>query len=142
MVALAPAVASKDVRRPNCRWQDLLASRCWAHFQPVLLELAQAPGYEADFRGPRIRCTPRILPTGRRASEPGSIGDLASLPDGRAVRVKRDPGLNEAAAWQAFLQVGFQPLKRLLISPGTVTEGFCNGSTARPAGPIFRSHRA
>ena len=80
-------------------------------------------GYEADFGGREYDVATPHFAYGEARFEPGSIGDLASLPDGRAVRVKRDPTA-EAAAWQAFLQVGFQPLKRgWLISPGTVTEG-------------------
>ena len=41
---------------------------------------------------------------------PGSTETIATLADGRNVRVKRD-GAAEDAAWRSFLKAGFKPLK-------------------------------
>jgi superfamily II DNA or RNA helicase len=81
-------------------------------------------GYEADFGGHEYDVATPTFTYGDARFEPGATSELASLPDGRAVRVQRDLATEEAA-WKAFLGVGFQPLKRgWLISPGTVAEGF------------------
>ncbi|MCK6393575.1 DEAD/DEAH box helicase [Zoogloea sp.] len=80
-------------------------------------------GYEADFGGHEYDVATPAFTYGEARFEPGATSELASLPDGRAVRVQRDLAAEETA-WKAFLAAGFQPLKRgWLISPGTVTEG-------------------
>jgi hypothetical protein len=80
-------------------------------------------GYEADFGGHEYDVATPVFTYGEARFEPGATSELASLPDGRAIRVQRDL-VAEESAWKAFLAAGFQPLKRgWLISPGTVTEG-------------------
>ncbi|WP_079434634.1 DEAD/DEAH box helicase [Zoogloea sp. LCSB751] len=80
-------------------------------------------GYEADFGGSEYDVASPAFVYGEARLEPGSTHDVATLQDGRAVRVKRDPEA-EKAAWQAFLAAGFMPLKRgWLISQGIPTEG-------------------
>ncbi|MDD3352461.1 DEAD/DEAH box helicase [Zoogloea sp.] len=83
----------------------------------------QHRGYPADFGGREYDVATPFFCYDEARFEAGSTGALATLPDGRAVRVKRDLEA-EARAWKAFQQAGFLPLKRgWLISPGTLTEG-------------------
>ncbi len=54
---------------------------------------------------------------------PGSTDTLASLPDGRLVKVERDQDA-EARAWMVFQTLGFKPLRRSWFhTPGFVPEG-------------------
>ena len=67
-------------------------------------------GYPVDYNGQEYDVALPLFAYGEVRFEAGSTHDVATLDDGRAVRVKRDLQ-QETAAWRAFLAAGFQPVK-------------------------------
>jgi len=80
-------------------------------------------GYAVDFNGQEYDVALPFFAYGDARFEAGSTHEVASLDDGRTVRVKRDPE-REASAWRAFQKAGFQPVKpSWLMSAGPRPEG-------------------
>ncbi|MDD3326111.1 MAG: DEAD/DEAH box helicase [Zoogloea sp.] len=73
-------------------------------------------GYDVDYTSEDYDVAVPAFCYGEARFEPGAPQDVAPLPDGRVVRVKRDPEA-EATAWRAFLAAGFQPVKPAWIVP-------------------------
>ena len=69
-------------------------------------------GYAPNFGGPYLQydCAEAVFGYGEVSFAPGSTETIATLADGRNVRVKRDSAA-EDAAWRSFLKAGFKPLK-------------------------------
>ncbi|WP_374267516.1 SNF2-related protein [Zoogloea sp.] len=89
--------------------------RCWSW--------RKHRGYPVDFAGSEYDVAIPVFAYGEARFEPGSTIDVATLPDGRTVRVQRDLAAEEAA-WRSFLGVGFQPVKPAwLVTAGPRPEG-------------------
>jgi len=80
-------------------------------------------GYPVDFAGLEYDVAIPAFVYGEARFEPGSTHEIATLVDGRAVRVKRD-WTQEATAWKALLAAGFQPVKpSWLVMPYSPPDG-------------------
>ncbi|MCK6374267.1 MAG: DEAD/DEAH box helicase [Zoogloea sp.] len=129
VVARALAQVAPDLptpQPPGAATLPLLDAPC----QPLLhLQTLQCwswrkhRGYGVDYAGREYDVAVPAFAYGEARFEPGSIHDVTALPDGRAVRVKRDPA-REEAAWRALLGAGFQPVKPAwLVTTGPRPEG-------------------
>ncbi|HMY49019.1 MAG TPA: DEAD/DEAH box helicase [Zoogloea sp.] len=81
---------------------QLESLRCWSW--------RKHRSYPADFLGQDYDVAIPAFHYGDVRFEPGSTHEIAALPDGRTVRIARDKTA-EAAAWRAFQNAGFQPVK-------------------------------
>ena len=117
LAAVAPALPSPQ--GPSAAALPSLEAPC----QPVLglqtlhcWSRRRHRGYDVDYASELYDVAVPAFCYGEARFEPGSTHDVAPLPDGRVVRVKRDTE-TEARAWQAFVQAGFQPVKPAWIVP-------------------------
>ena len=111
----AGAAALTPIDAPCRPLLNLQTLHCWSW--------RKHRGYPVDFGGQEYDLAIPAFAYGDARFEPGSTHDVTSLPDGRAVRVQRDPK-QEAAAWKAFQAAGFQPVKPgWLVPSGPRPEG-------------------
>ena len=100
---LPPGAAELPVLEAPCEpLLQLHTLHCWSW--------RKHRGYPVDYAGRDYDVAVPVFGYGEARFEPGTAHDLATLADGRAVRVKRDTA-REALAWRAFLQAGFLPVK-------------------------------